>query len=122
MWIIFMTTEDNLHDQLLPRAVAPLLEVALRTMRVVVITGPRQAGKSTLARNHPQLASRPYFSLDDAATLLRAQADRDAFLRSTPEMIIDEVQRDPPLILAIKVAVDRQRPHRREDGQQRRSK
>lgn len=108
-----MESEDNPHTQPVPRAVAPLLEVALRTMRVVVITGPRQAGKSTLARHHPQLASRPYFSLDDAATLLRVQADRDAFLRSAPEMIIDEVQRDPPLILAIKVAVDDQRPQKR---------
>ncbi len=108
-----MVSEDNLRAQPVPRAVAPKLEVAVRTMRVVVITGPRQAGKSTLARYHPQLASRPYFSLDDAATLLRARADRDAFLRSAPEMIIDEVQRDPPLILAIKVAVDKQRPQRR---------
>lgn len=108
-----MASEDNQSHSLLPRAVAPLLEVALRTMRVVVITGPRQAGKSTLARNHPKLASRPYFSLDDDATLHRAQSDRRAFLSSSPEMIIDEVQRDPALILAIKVEVDRQRPQRR---------
>ena len=47
-----MESEDNLHASPVPRAVAPLLEAALRTMRVVVITGPRQAGKSTLAR-HP---------------------------------------------------------------------
>jgi uncharacterized protein len=100
--------------EVLPRAVAPLLDVALQTMRVVIITGPRQAGKSTLATHHPKLASRPYFSLDDPATLLRAQADRAAFVRSAPEMVIDEVQRDPPLILAIKVAVDQQRrPQRR---------
>lgn len=98
---------------ILPRAVAPLLETALRTMRVVVVTGPRQAGKSTLVRSHPKLASRPYCSLDDSATLLRAQADRRAFVRSVPEMIIDEVQRDPALILAIKVIVDEQHPPRR---------
>lgn len=106
-----MASEDN-HQGILPRAVAPLLEVALRTMRVVVITGPRQAGKSTLATNHPKLMSRPYFSLDDDATLLRVQADRRAFINSTHEMVVDEVQRDPPLILAIKVAVDQQRPRR----------
>lgn len=107
-----MVSEDNPHGVFLPRAASPLLEIALRTMRVAVITGPRQAGKSTLARNHPALASRPYFTLDDAATLLRVRADRQAFLNSSPEMIIDEVQRDPPLILAIKIAVDRQRPQR----------
>jgi uncharacterized protein len=107
-----MTTVDH-HSKILPRAVAPLLDVALQTMRVVVITGPRQAGKSTLATNHPKLLSRPYFSLDDPATLLRVQADRRAFLSSEPDMVIDEVQRDPALILAIKVAVDHQRPQRR---------
>lgn len=101
------------RDTILPRAIAPLLETALRTMRVVVVTGPRQAGKSTLVRAHPQLQSRPYYSLDDSATLLRAQADRRAFVRSGHEMTIDEVQRDPELILAVKVVVDEQRPQRR---------
>jgi predicted AAA+ superfamily ATPase len=108
-----MRTVDNRHDPVVPRAVAPLLDAALRTMRVVVVTGPRQAGKSTLVKSHPQLATRPYFSLDDATTLLRVQADRAAFLRSEPEMIVDEVQRDPALVLAIKVAVDEQRPQKR---------
>lgn len=108
-----MASVDPPAHIVLPRAIAPLLEAALRTMRVVVVTGPRQAGKSTLVRTHPKLAPRPYYSLDDAATLLRAQADRRAFVRSGPEMTIDEVQRDPELILAIKVVVDEQRPQRR---------
>ena len=108
-----MFPEDSPGDRILPRAIVPLLETALRTMRIVVVTGPRQAGKSTLVRAHPQLATRPYYSLDDAATLLRAQSDRRAFVRSAPQMIIDEVQRDPELVLAIKVVSDEQRPQRR---------
>jgi predicted AAA+ superfamily ATPase len=98
--------DTGLPGQILPRAVARLLGTALKTMRVVVVTGPRQAGKSTLVRTHPKTAERPYFNLDRPATLLRARSDRDAFVRSEPQMTIDEVQRDPGLLLAIKTAVD----------------
>jgi uncharacterized protein len=95
---------------ILPRAAAPLLAQALRTMRVVAVTGPRQAGKSTFVEHHPALADRPYLSLDDAPVLRRARENPAAFVRSESRMTIDEVQREPELILAIKAAVDRQRP------------
>lgn len=94
----------------LSRAAASLLANALRTVRVVVVTGPRQAGKSTFVEHHPGLEGRPYISLDDPATLRRARANPEAFVRSELRMIIDEVQREPDLILAIKSVVDRQRP------------
>jgi predicted AAA+ superfamily ATPase len=54
---------------ILPRAVAPLLAQALRTLRVVVVTGPRQAGKSTFVEHHADLAGLPYLSLDAPQTL-----------------------------------------------------
>jgi predicted AAA+ superfamily ATPase len=98
--------EAALPARVLPRAVSPLLGTALATMRVVVVTGPRQAGKSTLVRTHPETVDRPYFNLDHPATLLRARADRVAFVRSEQRMTIDEIQRDPELLLAIKSAVD----------------
>jgi uncharacterized protein len=94
----------------LPRASADLLSQALRTMRVVAVTGPRQCGKSTFVEHHPQLQTRPYFSLDDGSVLRRARDNPAAFLRSESRMTIDEVQREPDLILAIKSLVDRQRP------------
>jgi len=94
----------------LPRAITPLFETALRTMRVVVVVGPRQAGKSTLVKTDPKTANHPYFNLDRAVTLQRVRADREAFLRSEPRMTIDEVQRDPELLLAIKEVVDEKRP------------
>jgi uncharacterized protein len=94
----------------LPRAAAPLLASALRAMRVVVVTGPRQVGKSTFVEYHPSLAGLPYVSLDEPALLLRARDNPLAFVRSQSRMIIDEVQRVPDLVLAIKSVVDRQRP------------
>ena len=95
---------------ILPRTGAPLLAQALRTLRVVVVTGPRQAGKSTFVEHHADLAGLPYLSLDAPQTLRRARENPEAFVRSEPRMIIDEVQREPDLILAIKSVVDRQRP------------
>lgn len=103
---------DTPAGPILPRAVAPLLGTTLRTMRVIVIAGPRQAGKSTLVRFHPLLVSRPCFCLDDTATLLQARADRGAFVRSAPAMTIDEIQRDLDLTLAVKSVVDEERAHR----------
>ncbi|MGH8285644.1 MAG: ATP-binding protein [Steroidobacteraceae bacterium] len=96
--------------KILPRAAAPLLGRALRTMRVVVVTGPRQAGKSTFVEHHPELEGRPYLSLDDPSVLRRARENPLAFVRSETRMTIDEVQREPDLILAIKAVVDRQKP------------
>jgi predicted AAA+ superfamily ATPase len=94
---------------ILSRAASPLLEQALRTMRVVVVTGPRQAGKSTFVEHHPALTGRPYVSLDDPSVLRRARENPTAFVRSEARMTIDEVQRAPDLILAIKSVVDRQK-------------
>lgn len=95
---------------ILPRAAASLLAQALDAMRVVVVTGPRQAGKSTFVEHHPALAGLPYLSLDDPSVLRRARDNPMAFARSEARMIVDEVQREPDLILAIKTVVDRQRP------------
>ncbi len=73
--------------------------------RVVVITGPRQSGKSTLT--HLAFPNKPYFNLEDSATRARVVADPRAFLRNLPAgAVIDEVQRLPELLSDIQAIVD----------------
>ena len=73
---------------------------------VVVLMGARQTGKSTLVRAEPFLDGHLYVTLDDLATAERARRAPDDLVRAAPLMIIDEVQREPSLLLAIKRAVD----------------
>src|SRR5687768_14455444 len=88
----------------LPRQLTPVVTRVARTMPVVVVTGARQTGKSTLVR---QLlpGDRPYYSLDDLD--IRAQAERapDDLLERGDRIVLDEVQRVPDLLLAIKRSV-----------------
>jgi len=81
---------------------------ALEDLPVVVLTGPRQVGKSTLLQRDPVFAKRRYATFDDLATLDAAQRDPEAFLGDGP-LTLDEVQRFPEILLAVKRAVDRNR-------------
>jgi predicted AAA+ superfamily ATPase len=71
----------------------------------VAISGPRQSGKTTLARRFAQ-QGRIYVTLDSQPTLAAAKSDPVAFIRGLDRAIIDEVQRAPDLLLAIKQSVD----------------
>jgi hypothetical protein len=59
-----------------------------------------------LVRSEPSLADRPYFTLDDLGTRDSAVTDADKLVRGAPRMTIDEIQREPELILAVKRAID----------------
>ena len=80
---------------------------ALRASPVVVVLGARQTGKTTLVRSLPQLAERPYLTLDDFDLRVQAAADPEAVVDRAPSLIIDEVQRVRGLLIAVKRAVDR---------------
>ncbi len=78
---------------------------------MVLLTGARQVGKSTLAQALPGPDWRAsYVTLDDRLTLDAALRDPDGFLAGTPTpVILDEVQRAPDLLRALKLIVDRGR-------------
>ena len=93
---------------LLPRALAPAVEEALADTPVVCLLGPRQSGKTTLARS--LAPDRAFVSLDEHSYHETAANDPAGFVASLPEVVtLDEVQRVPTLLPAIKHAVDRDR-------------
>ena len=96
-------------DTLVPRIQAAHLAAALASHPVVVLQGARQTGKSTLARFGPGGRGRRYFSLDDLDVLDTARREPDALLTGSGPVTIDEVQREPALMLGVKRAVDRAR-------------
>ncbi|MCY4156803.1 MAG: ATP-binding protein [Gammaproteobacteria bacterium] len=88
-----------------PRYVARRIRENLTDTRVVLLCGPRQSGKTTLVR---QIVSENFrfVTLDDPTFLNAAQADPVGFVRDFDKAVIDEVQRAPRLMLALKLAVD----------------
>src|SRR5690348_2043254 len=89
----------------IPRALSEPLQRAARTMPVVVVTGARQTGKSTLVRELTT-DDRLYLTLDDLDVLDQAQRRPEELVARGPRMTLDEVQRAPELLLAVKRAVD----------------
>lgn len=92
----------------LPRLVGAALAERLRVMPAVVVTGARQTGKSTLAE-HLVPGSRRYLSLDDFDVLDAARRDSQAIVGGTDPVTLDEVQREPSVLSAVKRAIDRDR-------------
>ncbi len=95
--------------ELYPRRAAALVREALSDTRVVVVNGARQVGKSTLAQLVAGAAVPDVraYSLDDAALRAAAEADPTGFVHHDGLLLIDEIQRVPDLLLAIKHEVDR---------------
>lgn len=88
------------------RHILPYLERMKKQFRVLLITGSRQVGKSTLLKNK-LLPEYDYVTLDDFSDLSIAQKDAALFFKNHPlPVIVDEVQRAPNLFLQIKLLAD----------------
>ncbi|MDA8125846.1 MAG: ATP-binding protein [Deltaproteobacteria bacterium] len=94
---------------LYPRTIEPRIAEALQDTPVVLLAGPRQAGKTTLVRRIAEKQGLRYLTLDDELTLLSAREDPVGMIRSIDRAVIDEIQRAPQLLLAIKKSVDQDR-------------
>jgi predicted AAA+ superfamily ATPase len=94
----------------LSRQAEASLNVALADSPVVLLHGPRQCGKSTLARHVAEAKGYDYISFDDAIPFAAASSDPSGFVADLPaHVVLDEIQRVPHLLTAIKSVVDRDR-------------
>ena len=91
-----------------PRLVSGALADRLAVMPAVVVTGARQTGKSTLAEQLVQ-GERLYRTLDDFDVLDAARRDPEVLVGGNEPITLDEVQREPGLLSAVKRAIDRNR-------------
>ena len=83
------------------------LKRALARSRVVVLVGPRQCGKTTLARQLVSVDSANYFDLEDPVSLYRLDEPMTALRPLEGLIVIDEIQRRPDLFPVLRVLADR---------------
>lgn len=98
----------------LPRLAAGAVADRLRVMPAVVVTGARQTGKSTLVAEPgigvaDMTGPRRYLTLDDLDVLDAARRDPESLVGGSQPVTLDEVQREPTLLSAVKRAIDRER-------------
>lgn len=95
-----------------PRWSAESLRHAVGVNSIVVVSGARQVGKSTLLRNEKPFSEWRYITLDDFDALDAARREPSSLWAGTEAVVLDEVQKAPSVLSAVKAAVDRE-PERR---------
>ena len=91
------------------RHLSEVIEAASKFFPAILLTGPRQVGKTTLLR-HMAGPERKYVTLDDANLRQLAKEDPRAFMeRFAPPVLIDEIQYVPELLNYIKIVIDERR-------------
>lgn len=97
-----------MNNNTYPRHLMTALSSRLKLMPAVVVTGARQTGKSTLVKElTPE--KRSYFSLDDMDVFELARQNPEALTGGVVNVTLDEVQREPDLLIAVKRAIDSDR-------------
>lgn len=92
---------------LIKRQIEPIVNRLVQQYPVVTITGPRQSGKTVLCRS--LFADKPYISLENPSTRLRATTDPNAFLETVKHgTVLDEIQRVPELFSYMQEYIDHQ--------------
>lgn len=86
------------------RLIGPLVKSAIKSFSVIIISGARQVGKSTFLRN--EFPDFKYINLDDFSTLEQAKIDPYSLWIGSDKIIIDEVQKAPEILSAVKLTVD----------------
>lgn len=95
-----------------PRSLEQTLHRAIRTFPAIVLTGPRQSGKTTLLKNLFSKSHR-FVSLENSDVRMRAKDDPNSFLEDhPPPVILDEIQYCPELLPFIKTRIDERRKPR----------
>jgi len=94
------------------RWITPQLVDAVEFSPIIVLTGARQTGKSTLLRNEAPFKDWPYYTLDDLDVLEMAEKAPKELAALHDRMVIDEVQKAPQLLPAIKLRIDENRDRR----------
>ena len=101
-----MPNQTVQRGTLVARHAEARVRAAMADTRIVAIVGPRQSGKTTLARRVAHSDGLQFVTLDDEQSRRFAQDDPTAFASGLQRAVIDEIQRAPNLILALKRAVD----------------
>ena len=91
---------------MLIRTSIELVNQALDRVHICYLAGPRQVGKTTLARQLVPFNSSAYFDLEDPASLARLEAPKQALNQAVPLTVIDEIQLRPDLFPILRVLAD----------------
>jgi predicted AAA+ superfamily ATPase len=105
--IYIMNNSYSPPEKYYTRWITPLLQQAIEDAPVLVLTGARQVGKSTLLLNEAPFRDWRFLSLDDFDVLRQANRQPAELWAGTERVILDEVQKAPGLLAAVKQVVDR---------------